>query len=201
MERGGEVIPRSMSSPRTRGPIRRVMCFEGRCSTAWLRTAPVVMGPCFRRDDAGVLYKTSIFRDADGAVLAAFAPGSQADFFEKRPLALVDASEQVDAGFAAPVAHRLGAVKPADRLEAGDVAVRPFAGVDHVAEPSVENLVLARRLVRQIELGVGFAAGPSRVIGLDGDRQLLSDRLPGLGGFVRHHLSREVAAARETEFY
>ena len=32
-----------------------------------------------------------------------------------------------------------GAVKPSDGLEAGDVAVRPFTGVDHVAEPRVEN--------------------------------------------------------------
>src|ERR1700730_1855058 len=108
----------------------------------------------------------SILHHRNGAVLATLAPGSQTDFLEKRPLALVDAREQVDAGFAAPVAHRLGAIEPADRLEAGDVAVRPLSGVDHVTKAGVENLVLARRLVGQIEPGVGFAAGPPRVIGL-----------------------------------
>src|ERR1700676_3011443 len=148
----------------------------------------------------GMACITSLFHHRDGAVLATLLQGSKADFFEKRPLALVDAGEQVDAGFAAPVAHRLGAIEPADRLEAGDVAVRPLAGVDHVTKAGVENLVLARRLGRQIELGVGFAAGPSRVIRLDGERQMLSDRLPGLGGLVQHHLCREVTTAREAEF-
>src|ERR1700676_4468891 len=149
----------------------------------------------------GMACITSLFHHRDGAVLATLFPGSQADFFEKRPLALVDAGEQIDAGFAAPVAHRFGAVEPADGLEAGDVAVGPFAGVDHVAESCVENLVLARRLVRQIEFGMGFAAGPARVIGLDGERKLLADRLPGLRRLVQHHPCREVTAARKTEFY
>src|SRR5947199_10728152 len=96
-------------------------------------------------------------RQGNCAVFSALAPGSQTDLLEKRPLALVDAREQVDPRFPAPVAHCLGAVKPSDGLEASDVAVRPFTGVDDVAEPRVEYLVLAWRLVRQIELGVGFA--------------------------------------------
>jgi hypothetical protein len=44
-----------LSSPRKRGPIRRVAYFERRCSTAFAQPlTPVVMGPCFRRDDVGL---------------------------------------------------------------------------------------------------------------------------------------------------
>jgi hypothetical protein len=42
-----------MSSPRTRGPIRHVACFERRCSTTFSQSLmPVVMGPRVRGDDA-----------------------------------------------------------------------------------------------------------------------------------------------------
>jgi hypothetical protein len=150
-----------------KGPVRRVACCKRSCSMPFASLLGAVIMAAGSEAVTTPQYK-SLSRNADGAVLTALAPGSQTDFFEKWPLALVDAREQIDPGFAAPVAHRLGAVKPSDRLEAGDVAVRPFAGVDDVAEPSIEYLVLARRLVRQIELGVGFAAGPSRVVGLDG---------------------------------
>src|ERR1700685_3691768 len=140
-------------------------------------------------------HTSSLLHYRDRAILAALTPGPQTHLLEKRPLALVDAREQIDAGFAAPVAHRFGAVEPADRLEASDVAIRPFAGVDHVAKAGVEDLVLARRFVRQIEFGVGLATGPARIIGLDGLRQLRPDRLPGFGRLVQHHFGREVAAA------
>src|SRR5712672_3091535 len=43
--------------------------------------------------------RDSPLRHRNGAVLAALAPSSQADFLQKRPLALVDAREQIDAGF------------------------------------------------------------------------------------------------------
>ena len=52
----------------------------------------------------------------------------------------------------------------------------------------------------RVELGVGFAAGPARVVGLDGQRQLLADGVPGLGRLVEHDFGGEVTAAREAEF-
>src|SRR6476659_7589098 len=141
-----------------------------------------------------------LLQNADGAIFTTLPPSPQSYFFQKGPLNLVDARKQVHSGFAAPVTHRLRPVEPANGLEAGDIAVRPLAGIDHVAEPGVEYLVLAGRFVRQIKLGMGLAAGPPRIIGLDRHRQMSSDRFPRLRGLVQHYLRGEVAAPRKAKF-
>src|SRR5579871_3542315 len=58
------------------GPIRRVVCVERSCSTAFdQKSKPVVMGPRFRGDDAGVSYPaTSLMRAINSST--AFSTGT-----------------------------------------------------------------------------------------------------------------------------
>jgi hypothetical protein len=63
-----EVI--SESSPRTRGPIRRVVCFERRCWTTFAQPpTPVVMGPCVSQG------RRCVRPDAPPLSRGAFRPG------------------------------------------------------------------------------------------------------------------------------